>query len=170
MPGRLCGAYEIARAIPSKTYCRARIVTPRPGSGARGVRSMRSEGASESQGKLLCAWQLAVLRFTVTLDDADRMHVLAVAGELDRLDGAAAGSFHFFRRTTAELCRAITGHDADAETVVRRFQMQIDNPRLRRAFEAAIAKDRTPPKLVASRTRPNDDLWRGLAPRRATGT
>ncbi|WP_338692410.1 hypothetical protein V5279_40595 [Bradyrhizobium sp. 26S5] len=131
---------------------------------------MRSEGASESQGKLLGAWQLAVLRFTVTLDDADRMHVLAMAGELDRLDGAADGSFHFFRRTTAELCRAITGNDAHAVAIVRSFQMQIENPRLRRAFEAAIAKDRTPPKLVASRTRPSDDLWRGLAPRRATGT
>jgi hypothetical protein len=131
---------------------------------------MRGEGAIEAQGKLLCAWQLAVLRFAVTLDDADRMHVLAVAGELDRLGGAVDRSFHFFRRATAELRGAITGHDAHAEAIVRRFQTQLDNPRLRRAFEAAIAKDRTPPKIVSSRTRPSDDLWRGLAPRRAAGT
>ncbi|WP_420967021.1 hypothetical protein [Bradyrhizobium sp. B120] len=131
---------------------------------------MRSDGVTEPQGKLLCAWQLAVLRFAVTLDNAERMHVLAVAGELDRLSGAAEGAFQFFRRTTAELCHAITGNDAHAESIVRRFEWQIDNPRLRRAFEAAIARDQTPPKIVTSRTRPSEDLWRGLAPRRATGT
>ncbi|WP_245438837.1 hypothetical protein [Bradyrhizobium sp. SK17] len=130
---------------------------------------MRSAGATEPQGRLLCAWQLAVLRFAVTLDDADRMHVLAVAGELDRLSGAADVSFSFFRRTTAELCHAISGRHIQAEAVLRGFEAQIDNPRLRRAFEAAIAKDRTPPRMVAGRARPGDDLWRGLPPRRAAG-
>jgi hypothetical protein len=51
---------------------------------------------------------------------------------------------------------------------------QIDNARLKRAVEAAIARDRTPqhtpPKLVASRIKPGNDLWRGLPSRRATGT
>ncbi|WP_375778424.1 hypothetical protein ACE103_04115 [Bradyrhizobium sp. ma5] len=129
---------------------------------------MRSDGATEPQGRLLCAWQLAVLRFAVTRDNTDRMQVLAMAGELDRSGGAADGTFHFFRRTTSDLCVAITGNDADAEAIVRRFEAQIENPRLRRAFEAAIAKDRTPPTIVSSRTRPGRDLWRGLAPRRAT--
>ncbi|MCC8960354.1 hypothetical protein H8B02_45235 [Bradyrhizobium sp. Pear77] len=174
---RLCDSYAIERALPSKTYSRARIVAPRltsldgrRGIGARGVGSMRRERATESQGKLLCAWQLAMLRFAVTRDDADRMRVLAMAGELDRSGGSADGTFHFFRRTSAELCHAITGSDAHAEAIVRRFEAQIENPRLRRAFEAAIGMDRPPPKIVASRTRPRADLWRGLAPRHASAT
>ncbi|MGX1103800.1 MULTISPECIES: hypothetical protein [Bradyrhizobium] len=128
------------------------------------------ENATEPESKLLCAWQLAVLRFAVTLDDDDRMHALGVAGEVDRLGGAADDAFHFFRRTTAELCAAISGQSADQDSVIRRFLAQIDNVRLKRAVEAAIAKDRSPPKLVASRVKPGPDLWRGLAPRRANGT
>ncbi|MBR1207605.1 hypothetical protein JQ562_33710 [Bradyrhizobium sp. AUGA SZCCT0051] len=173
---RLCDSYAIERALPSKTYSRARIVAPRltsldgrRGIGARGVRLMR-EDATEPESKLLRAWQLAVLRFAVTLDDDDRMHALGVAGEVDRLGGAADDAFHFFRRTTAELCAAISGRGADQDAVIRRFLAEIDNVRLKRAVEAAIAKDRTPPKLVASRIKPGTDLWRGLPSRRATGT
>src|SRR5260364_176575 len=109
---RLCDSYAIAGALPSKTYCRARIVAPRRtsldnrgSSVARGVRLMR-EMVSEPESRLLCAWQLAVLRFAVTLDDDDRIHALGVAGEVDRLGGAADDAFHFFRRTTAEIGRA----------------------------------------------------------------
>ncbi|WP_236000050.1 hypothetical protein [Bradyrhizobium uaiense] len=132
------------------------------------------EDATEPESKLLRAWQLAVLRFAVTRDDDDRMHALGVAGEVDRLGGAVDDAFHFFRRTTAELCVAISGRGADQDAVVRRFLAQIDHVRLRRAVEAAIAKDNvrdcTPPKLVASRVKPGNDLWRGLPSRRAAGT
>lgn len=128
------------------------------------------ETTTEPEDRLLRAWQLAVLRFAVTLDHDDRMHVLGVAGEVDRLGGASGDAFHFFRRTTAELCAAISAEDPDQDAVIRRFLAQIDNVRLRRAFEAAIARDRTPPKLVATRIKPSSDLWRGLPSRRATGT
>lgn len=128
------------------------------------------ETATEPQSKLLRAWQLAVLRFAVTLDDDDRTHALAVAGEVDRLGGAADDGFHFFRRTTAELCAAISGRGAERDAVIGRFLAHIDNVRLRRAVEAAIARDLTPPKLVARSGRPGNDLWRGLPSRRATGT
>ncbi|WP_229180032.1 hypothetical protein [Bradyrhizobium ivorense] len=130
---------------------------------------MRSETATEPQGRLLRAWQLAVLRFAVTLDDDDRMHALGVAGEVDRLGGASGAAFHFFRRTTAELCAAISAEGTDQDAVIQRFLAQLDNPRLRRAFEAAITRDRTPPKIVTSRLKPRNDLWRGL-PSRRTGT
>jgi len=128
------------------------------------------ETATEPESRLLRAWQLAVLRFAVTLDGDDQIHALAVAGEVDRLGSAADDAFHFFRRTTAELCTAISGRGADQDAVVGRFLAQIDNVRLRRAVEAAISRDRTPPKLVASRSKPGNDLWRGLPSRRATGT
>ncbi|WP_244485373.1 hypothetical protein [Bradyrhizobium tropiciagri] len=131
------------------------------------------EDATEPESKLLRAWQLAVLRFAVTLDDDDRMHALGVAAAVDRLSGAADDAFHFFRRTTAELCAAVSGRP-DQDVVIGRFLAQIDNVRLKRAVEAAIARERTPhrtpPKLVASRAKPGNDLWRGLPSRRATGT
>jgi hypothetical protein len=139
----------------------------RDAAGARSIRLMTCEDATGPQGKLLRAWQLAVLRFAVTLDDEDRMQAHALAGEVDRIGRPADGCFRFFRRTTTELCRAICGHDEHAQTVVRRFQAQIENPRLKRAFEAAIAKDRTPPRLVASRARSSEELWKGLPSRRA---
>ncbi|TWB96035.1 hypothetical protein FBZ93_10875 [Bradyrhizobium macuxiense] len=128
------------------------------------------EDATEPESKLVRAWQLAVLRFAVTLDDDDQMHALAVAGEVDRLAAAADDAFHFFRRTTAELCAAISGQGADRDAVIQRFLAQIDNVRLKRAVEAAIVKERTPPKLVASRFKSGNDLWRGLPSRRATET
>ncbi|WP_076865381.1 hypothetical protein [Bradyrhizobium mercantei] len=132
------------------------------------------DNATEPESKLLHAWQLAVLRFAVTRDDDDRMHALAVAGEVDRLGSAAGDAFHFFRRTTAELCAAIAGQGTDQDAVVGRFLARIDNVRLKRAVEAAMAKERTPhrtpPRIVASRIKHGPDLWRGLAPRRATGT
>ena len=57
----------------------------------------------------LRAWHLAILRYAVTLDNADRLAVLRIAREIDRLyprqDGSA--DFEFFRRTSAELCAAI---------------------------------------------------------------
>ncbi len=141
----------------------------RRGTGARGVRLMH-EDATEPERKLLRGWQLAVLRFAVTLNDDDRMHALGAAGEVDRLGGAAGDGFHFFRRTTADLCAAISGQGADQDAIVRRFLAQIDNVRLKRAVEAAIANDRMPPKLVANRLKRGTDLWRGLPSRRATGT
>ncbi len=130
---------------------------------------MNCEGATEPHGKLLRAWQLAILRFAVTLDDDDRMHALALAGEVDRLGEwtGGHGSFHFFRRTTAELCRAICGHDEDAEAVVRCFLVKIKDARLKRALEAAIAKGGTRPTIVGGRTKASENLWKGLSPRRA---
>ena len=57
----------------------------------------------------LRAWHLAVLRYAVTLDNADRLAVLRIAREIDRLYPRQDGStdFEFFRRTSAELCAAI---------------------------------------------------------------
>ncbi|MBR0691750.1 hypothetical protein [Bradyrhizobium lablabi] len=130
---------------------------------------MNGDGATERQDKLLRAWQLGVLRFAVTLGDDDRMHALALAGEVDRLRGRTdrEDSFHFFRRTTAELCHAICASDAQAEAIVRHFQSQIEDPRLKRALEAATGKGGTkPPAIVGRRFKPRGDIWRGLSSRR----
>lgn len=63
----------------------------------------------EWHAKTLRAWQLTILRFAVTLDNADRLAVLAIASEIDRLGPQhdSRPAFGFFRRTSAELCAAI---------------------------------------------------------------
>ena len=59
----------------------------------------------ERHAKTLRAWQLAILRFAVTLDNADRLAVQMIAAELD---GVGQGDdnkpgFSFFRKTSTEL-------------------------------------------------------------------
>jgi hypothetical protein len=54
--------------------------------------------------RTLDAWQLATLRFAVTLDNADRLGVLAIANEIDRLgrQNEQASNFGFFRRNAVD--------------------------------------------------------------------
>jgi len=129
---------------------------------------MTSLPPSDEHRRLLCAWQLAILRFAVTLDDFDRLNVAALAAELDRLDGRrnARDSLHFFRRTSSQLCAAISGQQQNAEATLECFCKQIDEPRLRLALAAAVGIAHS--NAAASEVRPtrNPDLFRGLPARR----
>src|SRR5258706_14863830 len=84
----------------------------------------------------LRAWHLAILRYAVTLDNADRLAVIRIAGEIDRLgprrDGRA--DFEFFRRASAELCAAILQPNEPTPVVLRHYLARIDDDRLKRAF------------------------------------
>lgn len=118
--------------------------------------------------RLLRAWNLALLRFAVTRDEADRLNVAALAAELDRLGGrrTADETFHFFRRTSSQLCAAIGGQVQNAADILNRFCQQIDEPRLRLAFAAATGithSDPAPSQLP--RPKRNPDLFRGLPAR-----
>ena len=99
---------------------------------------------SDWRARALRAWQLAMLRFAVTLDDADRLAVMAIASEIDRLGPERGGQpdFGFFRRSSAELCAAILQPNELAATLLHRHLARIDDDRLRRAFAAAIEADR----------------------------
>jgi hypothetical protein len=70
---------------------------------------MISDASAEPHDRLLRAWQLAILRYAVTVDDADQQNVLALATEIDRSGERShrEATLHFFRRTTAALCAAI---------------------------------------------------------------
>jgi hypothetical protein len=116
----------------------------------------------------LHAWLLAVLRFAVTLDEPDRIVALAAAAELDRPNAAPRGTpvHRFFYRTTDDLCAAIRNPGAPASAARLEVHIaRIANPRLQRAFAAAvdvkIAKKKPAFKPAA---RPVD-LWRGLGRR-----
>jgi hypothetical protein len=120
----------------------------------------------EWHARTLRAWQLALLRFAVTMDNADRLAVMAIAGEVDRL---APGrdrkpDFDFFCRTSAELCAAILRPNELTATVLRRYLARIDDDRLKRVFSAAIEADQ-PKATVSKSLKRENGLWKGLSAR-----
>ncbi len=120
----------------------------------------------EWYAKMLRAWQLAILRFAVTLDNADRLAVLMIASEIDRLDPRQEGNpdFRFFRRTSAGLCAAILRPNESTSSVLRQYLARIDDDRLKRVFAAAIEADR--PTVAPRKPVKHDNrLWKGLSSR-----
>lgn len=117
--------------------------------------------------KTLLAWQLALLRFAVTLADDDKLAVLAAAGEIDRLGlkGSSESDFRFFRRTSAKLCASISDPDKPGSQILQQYLAQIDDERLKRSFAAAIEYHWPEKPPVSKPTGRNDNLWRGLNPR-----
>ena len=115
----------------------------------------------------LRAWHLAILRYAVTLDNADRLAVLRIAREIDglypRQDGSA--DFEFFRRTSAELCAAILQPNERASAVLQQYLARIDDDRLKRTFAAAIDAGQPAASPISRPTRPRNDLWKGLSSR-----
>jgi hypothetical protein len=127
---------------------------------------MGAQASVEGDGRTLRAWQLALLRYAVTLDHADQINVMAIAKEIDRGRRAPSerANFTFFRKISIDLCAAITRQDESAETVLRQYLAQIDDARLKRAFAGAIGIDH---EMLTERKprKPGNDsaLWRGLA-------
>lgn len=127
-----------------------------------------SQGSRKGwEARTLRAWQLALLRFAVTLDNADRLGVLANATEIDKLGPQhnCGQSFGFFRSTSAALCAAIVEPNEISSAVLRQHLERIDDDRLKRAFAAAIEADqlKTPP--IRKPTKRDNGLWRGLSSR-----
>lgn len=111
-------------------------------------------------------WLLAILRFAVTLDQADLAAVHAIAIAMDRLGSHPdATTFAFFTRSSVEFCHAVANKDdPNSIAVLRRQLARIDDQRLRRALEAALDYERR----IARRTGKRDggSLWMGLTPTR----
>ena len=122
----------------------------------------------EWHAKTLRAWQLAILRFAVTLDNADRLAVFRIADEIDRLDPRQHGNpdFSFFRTTSAELCAAILRPSEPGSAVLRQYLARIDDDRLKRVFAAAIEADRPAVVPIRRPVKRVNDLWKGLSSRR----
>jgi len=121
----------------------------------------------EWHAKTLRAWQLAILRFAVTLDNADRLAVMAIANEIDRLGAQHDGKadFSFFRRTSAELCAAILRPNELSSTLLRQYLARIDDNRLKRVDAATIETDQPKVSSLSKPFKRNSALWRGLSPR-----
>lgn len=84
-------------------------------------------------------WLLAILRFAVTMEQADKSTVLAIADEMDRSGFCVNTAFTFFGRTSSALCSAIADQDDPQRVaILRRHIGRIEDYRLRRALAAAI--------------------------------
>jgi hypothetical protein len=114
-------------------------------------------------------WLLAILRFAVTLEPADRAAVLKIASELDRpgTDPTSA-KFAFFTRTSSDFCNAISDKNNPERTaILRRHIARIEDSRLKRALEAAVDSGADQcGSYRAMRAEPKkrwqSDLWKGL--------
>jgi hypothetical protein len=115
--------------------------------------------------KTVRAWHLAILRFAVTLDNADRLAVMAIANEIDRLGPRHAGesAFDFFRRTSAELCAAIPRPNELTSSILQRHLARIDDDRIKRVFAAATGADQPKVTSVSKPIKRDNGLWRGLS-------
>jgi hypothetical protein len=67
----------------------------------------------------------------------------------------------FFRRTSSEVCNAITTpDDPKRNAILAKHLARIDDLRLRRAFQAAIGLEHRPPQAASESKR--QELWAGL--------
>ena len=117
----------------------------------------------------LRSWQLAVLRFAITMDNADRLAMLAIAAELDAPGSrpSTRSAFGFFYKTSAELCHAIINPlHSTSDAVLQRYLKRSEDERLKRAFAAALAIDVVRARPPVGSPKPNGDLWRGLSQRK----
>ena len=128
---------------------------------------MDQTGSLDWNARTLLAWHMAILRFALTLENADRLNVLSVAAEIDRLDRQSENesNFSFFRRTSSQLCAAILEPNDAPRTILRQYLARIDDVRLRQVLAAALGIDRGEPAPVGRLRKSNPDLWKGLLSR-----
>lgn len=116
-------------------------------------------------------WLLLLLRFAVTREPRDQTAVLATADELDSAGiGWRPAAPSFFLRTSNEVCAAILGvGDRHNTAVLQRHIARIDDPRLRRAFQAAVGlRPTSAPRQQDTKGKQRKDrgLWEGLPRKR----
>ena len=121
--------------------------------------------AMEWYAGTLRAWHLAILRYAVTRDNADRLAVFRIAREIDSLEPGQNGwaNFDFFRRTSVELCTAILQPNAGASAILQQYLARIDDDRLKRALAAAIDASEPAVSPAGRAVGRGNDLWKGLA-------
>jgi len=119
-------------------------------------------GSQDWRAARIREWLLLLLRFAITHDATDELAAFAVADEIDAIGlrwRPTAPSF--FRRTSAELCKAIITRDDPRRTAILKSHIaRIDDVRLRRAFQAAVVHEQSSPPSPCETKRRN--LWAGL--------
>jgi hypothetical protein len=129
---------------------------------------MSQQDTIKRHAVLLRAWHLAILRFALTRNNADRLGVLAIANEIDRLGRPpheVGAGFSFFRRESGELCAATLRLLKESDLILSRYLAQINDAHLKRTLEVALEVPPQKPDQARSRHKPDYDLWRGLPSR-----
>jgi hypothetical protein len=118
-------------------------------------------GSQDWRAVRIREWLLLLLRFAITRDAKDEAAALALADEIDALGLRWRPSApSFFRRTCREICQAIAvPDDPKRAAILKQHIARIDDPRLRRAFQAAVEFEQGAPPASESKQR---DLWAGL--------
>jgi hypothetical protein len=162
--GTVMGSDAQLLAQPSRDTVQDQIAPKRKRqSPSRAARSMDPLiGSQDWRAVRIREWLLLLLHFAITWDPKDEAAALAMADEIDALGLRWRPSApSFFRRTSREVCKAITAlDDPKRATILKNHIARIDQPRLRRAFQAAVElKQRA--ATAASETKQRD-LWAGL--------
>jgi hypothetical protein len=77
---------------------------------------MQQFGSQDWRASRIREWLLLLLRFAITCDPKDQAAVFAMADEIDALGQQWRPSApSFFRRTSGEVCKAITARDDRSE-------------------------------------------------------
>jgi len=129
---------------------------------------MSQQDTIERHAALLRAWHLAILRFALTRNNADRLGLLAIANEIDRLGRPphqVGAGFSFFRRESEELCAATLRQHKESDVILDRHLARINDAHLKRTLAVALEVPPRKPDLARRRHKPNADLWRGLPSR-----
>ena len=123
---------------------------------------MQQFGSQDARAGRIREWLLLLLRFAITWDPKHEAAVFAMADEIDALGLRWRPSApSFFRRTSGEVCAAITAlEDPRRATILKDHIARIDDPRLRRAFQAAVNLERGTPTAPYEEKR--RDLWASL--------
>jgi hypothetical protein len=123
--------------------------------------------SAEQESIIRTAVEVAVGRDAVTLDNADRLAVIRIAQEIDRLDRRYDGGadFEFFCRTSLELCAAILHPGEGGSAVLQQYLARIEDDRLKRAIAATIDACRPTVSRAKKPIGRGNDLWKGLASR-----
>jgi hypothetical protein len=119
-------------------------------------------GSQDWRAGRIQEWLLLLLRFAITHDPTDESAASAMADEIDAIGLRWRPSApSFFRRTSAEVCKAIIARDDPRRTAILNSHIaRIDDVRLRRAFQAAVEREQSSPPVPCETRRRN--LWAGL--------
>jgi hypothetical protein len=147
-------------AHDTRKYHSARTRKPRTSPSQDTVEA--ATGPQDRRADQIREWLLLLLRFAITHEAKDEAAALAMADEIDALGLRWRPSApNFFRRTSVEVCKAITAPAGRGRvSVLRRHLARIDDLRLRRAFQAAVELEQASPRASSETTQRN--LWAGL--------
>jgi hypothetical protein len=127
-------------------------------------------GAHDWRERKVREWLLLLLRFAVTREATDQVAALALADQLDSLGiGWNRAKPGFFVKTNIKVCNAILAlRDGEKDTILRTHLARIDDPRLKKAFRAAVGLHDAPETRAGNgedKWQKHPELWKGLSAR-----